>query len=68
MVARMWTPYKIWDETRWYGGRQRRSCALCQRHLHRLYDTGTLKQHYSTLAKIRASPEVQKLVRWLRKE
>lgn len=43
-------------------------CRLCHRAVHRFFDEMTLAREYSTLASLRAAPEVQRHVRWARKQ
>ncbi|WP_455391957.1 hypothetical protein [[Eubacterium] cellulosolvens] len=43
-------------------------CSRCHKQLHKLYDNYELKKNYCTLAEIKNDPEMQKFVRWIRKD
>ncbi|MCK5559821.1 MAG: HNH endonuclease [Thermoplasmata archaeon] len=43
-------------------------CARCHGQLHKLYDNITLKKRFININDIKSDPEMQKFVRWIRKE
>ena len=43
-------------------------CRLCHRAVHRFFDEMTLAKRYASLAALRAAPELQRHVRWARKQ
>ena len=45
-----------------------RLCGLCHRAVHRAYDELTLAREFSSLQALRASPVLQRHVRWARRQ
>lgn len=43
-------------------------CRLCHSAVHRAHDEVTLAREFSTLAALRTSPDLQRHVRWARKQ
>lgn len=43
-------------------------CRLCHSAVHRLHDEMTLAREFSTLAALRASPELRRHAQWARKQ
>lgn len=42
-------------------------CAACHKQLHVLFSEKELERHFDSVAKLRAHPEVQRFVRWVRR-
>jgi hypothetical protein len=43
-------------------------CAACHRQLHALFSNCDLKTRYSSIQELRAAPEMQAFLRWVRKQ
>src|SRR5215203_1048303 len=43
-------------------------CRPCYKQVHALFENKALEREYSDLAKLRRAPELQKFVRWIRKQ
>lgn len=43
-------------------------CRPCHKQIHALFDNRELEASYSDLATLRRAPELQKFVRWIRKQ
>ncbi len=43
-------------------------CAACHRQLHVLFSNRDLQTHYASIADLRAAPEMQTFLKWVRKQ
>ena len=43
-------------------------CRPCHKQIHALFDNRELEQRYSQLRALRSAPDLQKFVRWIRKQ
>jgi len=43
-------------------------CVPCHKQVHALFDNRELKQKYNTITKLKAHPEIQKFIEWVRKK
>ena len=43
-------------------------CSQCHSMVHATYTNGTLADRYATLAELRRAPELEKYIRWVRKQ
>ncbi|MFZ0391617.1 MAG: HNH endonuclease [Calditrichia bacterium] len=52
------------------GGKQPRAllCKACHRMVHRLFTNKELAEHYNSILKLMAHPEIKKFVRWVNRQ